>query len=393
MIHIWKDINQLATLEGAIKKDGRHLLPEDLSIIDDAAVVFDDDHLYFAGKSSELPSEYQKAAISKRGHVVAPELVDSHTHLVFAGNRADEYAMRLNGADYQAIAKAGGGILSTMRATKDASEAELFETACERIERIHSYGVGTIEIKSGYALTLAGEAKLTRVIERLKEMYAPQVRIYNTFMAAHAVPKGYANSAAYMSEVVLPLLNDLASENIVDAVDIFHEGGYFDARDVRALFDQAQTLGLKLKMHADEFQDNGGATLAAEYGALSADHLLCTGAQGIKDLAASSTVATLLPGTGYFLGKPQANARALLDAGAKVAIASDYNPGSCHVDNVLLLASLAAPNYKMNLCELWCGITHNAAHALGIENHTRFSAFKANTLSELTYSWGRNFKA
>lgn len=391
MINVWKDLTQLVTLENAVKKDGRKLLPDDLSIIDDGAVVFDDSHIYFAGKTSELPAEYKNIAVSKRGHIATPELVDSHTHLVFAGNRANEYSMRLNGADYQAIAKAGGGILSTMRATKDASESELFELGCERIERIASYGVGTIEIKSGYALTLAGEAKLTRVIERLKEMYSPQIRIFNTFMAAHAVPKEYTNSAHYMKEVVLPLLSDLANEQIIDAVDIFHEGGYFDEEDVRALFYKAKEFNLNLKMHADEFADNGGASLAAEFDALSADHLLCIGEKGIKDLASSTTVATLLPGTGYFLGKPQANARALLDAGAKVAIASDYNPGSCHVDNVLLIASLAAPNYKMNLCELWCAITHNAAHALGIENHTRFSLFKANSVSELTYSWGRNF--
>src|SRR5690606_21941480 len=151
---------------------------------------------------------------------------------------------------------------------------------------------------------------------------------------------------------------------------------YFNESDVCSLFDQAIKLGLNLKIHADEFGDNGGAILAAKYGALSADHLLCTGQVGIQALAQSKTVATLLPGTGYFLGKPQAKARALLDAGAKVAIASDYNPGSCHVDNVLLLASLAAPNYKMNMAEMWCAITLNARSALGLSALPRFSQFK-----------------
>ena len=388
MITVWKDINQLATLEGAIKKDGRNLIPEDLGIIDNGALVFDDDKVLWQGSTTDLPAQYHAAAISKRGYVVTPQLVDSHTHLVFAGDRADEYSMRLNGADYQAIATAGGGILSTMRATIKASDSELFDLACERIERINNYGVGTIEIKSGYALTIKDELRLTRVIEKLKTHFKGRVRLINTFMAAHAVPSDYKSSNEYMTQVVMPVLKELSKEKIVDIVDIFHEQGYFDDKDVELLFNQAKTFGLGLKIHADEFNDNGGATLAAKHGALSADHLLCTGEAGIMALAKSSTVATLLPGTGYFLGKKQANARALLDAGAKVAIASDFNPGSCHIDNVLLLASLSAANYRLNLAELWCAITLNAAHALGIKNHNRFSIFKANKLSDITYSWG-----
>tara|TARA_R110000868_G_scaffold100129_10_gene275492 strand:+ start:115 stop:1305 length:1191 start_codon:yes stop_codon:yes gene_type:complete len=391
MITAWKDIAELATLEGAIKKDGRHLLPSDLGIIKNAAIVFDDDKIVWQGNSADLPQQYQQAAVSLKDHVVTPEIVDSHTHLVFAGNRADEYKMRLDGADYQAIAKSGGGILATMNATKDADEEELFQLAVTRIERIHSYGVGTIEVKSGYALTLDGERKLSRIIHRLKCHFEGKVRILNTFMAAHAVPKDFTSSSSFIEKIVLPLLGELAQDNIIDAVDIFHEQGYFDLNDVENLFQLAKKLGLPVKMHADEFGDNGGASIAARNNALSADHLLCTGALGIQALANSKTVATLLPGTGYFLGKPQAQARDLLDAGAKVAIASDFNPGSCHVDNVLLLASLAAPNYKMNSAELWAAITINARDALGLEAKPRFSIFKAKSLSEITYSWGRNF--
>ena len=211
-------------------------------------------------------------------------------------------------------------------------------------------------------------------------------------MAAHAVPKDYASSNQYLKNVVLPALLELSNDNIIDAVDIFHEIGYFDTHDVIELFEYAHDLGLRLKIHADEFQDNSGASLAAQYNALSADHLLCTGEAGITALANSSTVATLLPGTGYFLGKPQAKARALLDAGAKVAIASDFNPGSCHFDNLLQVASLAAPNYKMNICELWAAITINASSALGLDaSQPRFSVFKTDSISEITYSWGRNF--
>ena len=191
----------------------------------------------------------------------------------------------------------------------------------------------------------------------------------------------------------------LADKKIIDAVDIFHEEGYFGSKEVISLFDLAKNLNIPIKIHADEFNDNKGALLAVEYGALSADHLLCTNKDNIKAMAQSNTVATLLPGTGMFLGKNQANGRMFLDEGAKVAIASDYNPGSCHWDNLLSIASLAAPIYKMNITELWCSITLNASHALGLKNQgaivegftPKFSLFKVDTVDQITYNWGQNF--
>jgi imidazolonepropionase len=202
-----------------------------------------------------------------------------------------------------------------------------------------------------------------------------------------------------MDEVVLPLLEKLAPLKIIDAVDIFHEKNYFDEKDTQSLFNLAKRLGIHTKIHADELNDNNGASLAVLNQALSADHLLKIGLQGIKDLASSDTVATILPGTAFFLGKPLAPARELLDAGAKVAIASDYNPGSCHCDNVLLVASMSAAQLKLKQVELWCGITLNAAHALSLRNQgviqvgmkPRFSLFKIESLSHVTYNWGRNF--
>jgi imidazolonepropionase len=186
---------------------------------------------------------------------------------------------------------------------------------------------------------------------------------------------------------------------IIDAVDIFHEKNYFNADDVSLLFMKAKSLGIPRKIHADELNDNSGSSLAVEFEALSADHLLKINAQGIADLAYSKTVATLLPGTAFFLGKTLAPARAILDGGVKVAIASDYNPGSCHCDNLLLIASLSAAQLKINQCELWAGITMNAAAALGLTNqgaltigmNPRFSLFKVKSLSEITYNWGKNF--
>lgn len=398
MIHL-KNISQLATLEGVHQKDGRQLDPEDLSVVSQASVIYDQKILW-VGPTKDVPSNYSRArTVDLSDYCLTPEIVDSHTHLVFAGDRADEYLMRLNGADYQEIARQGGGILSTMKATREASAEELYLSACERVRLIHSLGVGTIEIKSGYGLNYETEKKQAQVIHQLKQDFAPDIQIVRTFMAAHAVPKEFSSSHDYLTTVCLPLLKELAELGWIDQVDIFHEIGYFDEQDVRALAQAAQDLGLPIKTHADEFHDNNGAALASELNALSADHLLSCSSQGMQALANSSTVATLLPGTGLFLGKPQAKARELLDRGAKVALASDYNPGSCHFNNLLMLASIMAPQFKLNQAELWAAITYNASHALGLTDQgalvpglkPRFSFFKIDRLSQITYHWGSHF--
>lgn len=397
---VYRHLTQLVTLAGAHQKDGRNLLPSDLTIINDGAIAFDEEKIHWVGCDDELPQEFQQLpTVNLTGHVLTPEIVDSHTHLVFGGDRAFEYNLRLDGADYQAIAASGGGILSTMKATIESSEEELFDLGSERVRRLHSYGIGTIEIKSGYGLTLESERKLMRVINRLKHTFAPEIQIFRTYMAAHAVPKEYSSSRDYLNEVVLPLLSEFSEQGLIDACDIFHEVGYFDRDDVEILFKKCQELGVARKIHADEFGDNSGASLAAQFKALSADHLLGSGDQGIKDLAQSQTVATLLPGTGFFLGKAQARARDLLAAGAKLALASDYNPGSCHCDNLLLIASLSAKTLGLSSAELWCALTHNSAHALGLTSQgaliaglkPRFSLFKCPSLAHITYNWGRNF--
>ena len=394
-IRVLKNFSQIVTLEAVYKKDGRRPLPDDIGIIEDGSVVIDDEKIIWVGK--EIPSQYNACVQEDfSGKTLLPELVDSHTHLVFGGNRANEYVMRLNGADYQQIAASGGGILKTMRGTNSLTSTELFELGKKRIEKLCAYGIGTIEIKSGYGLTYQQEKDLTLVIDRLKKHFAPRVQIINTYMAAHAVPKEFSSSKKYMEQVVLPLLEELTE--IIDVVDIFHEQGYFSCDDVKALFDKALKFNLAIKMHADEFNDNGGARLAASYGALSADHLLMTGADGIKALAESATVATLLPGTGFFLGKKQARCRDFLNAGCKVALASDYNPGSCHCDNLLLIAEFAAPGYGMNIAELLAAITLNSAHALGLRQQgaivkglkPRFTIFDAPSVSEVIYNWGNN---
>lgn len=396
---LFKNLNQILTLDIAHQKDGRHLFEQDLGLINHAAVVFDQDKIIWVGSCNDVPQNLKiDQSFDLKGHVLTPEIVDSHTHLVFAGNRADEYTMRLNGHDYQDIARAGGGILATTIATREASFETLFETGKKRIEAIHTYGVGTIEIKSGYALTFDGEKLVAEVIDALKKHFSPHVNIVRTSMAAHALPKEYSNTADYMHEVVLPLLDELTTEGLIDQADIFHEKGYFNDDDLDQFIQSCKKLNLPFKLHADEFNDNGGAISAASNQALSADHLLSSKKESLISLAQSDCVATLLPGTGFFLGKKQADAQTLLQAGAKVAIASDFNPGSCHMDNLLLCASLSAPIYKMNLTQLWAAITLNSSHALGLRSQgaikqglaPRFSLFKCEQLSEITYSWGKN---
>jgi len=393
-------INEIATLASAHQKDGRRLIPTDLSLIKDGAIVFDDEKIHWIGKTKYLPKHFcHIPSLNLSGHVLVPEIVDSHTHLIFGGDRASEYSERLNGTSYQEIAARGGGILFTMKETQNASDEDLLIGAKKRIEQLISYGIRTIEIKSGYGLSYQEEKRLSLLIYELKECFAPKVQIFNTYLAAHDVPKDFNSSTDYLDQVVLPLLKELAFLKVIDAVDIFHEINYFNETDVRRLFQAAEELGIPRKIHADELNTNQGAELACEFKALSADHLLKISDEGINQLANSSTVATLLPGTAFFLGKPLAPAQKMLQAGVKVALASDYNPGSCHCDNLLLIASISAAQLKMNMAQLWCGITLNAAHALGMRDQgaliiglkPRFSLFKAPTLAHITYNWGKNF--
>lgn len=397
---LFYNFSQIATLQEAHKKDGRKLVASDLSVICNSSIVTKDDQIVWVGPSVDLPLEFLEVEkIDVNGKVCTPELVDAHTHLVFGGDRSHEYTMRLNGASYEEIAAAGGGILNTMNGTNSLTRSDLLDLAVIRAREMKAQGVGTIEVKSGYGLNFEKEFEISRIISDLKNILAPDIQIINTYMAAHAVPREYKSSYEYMKEVVLPLLDQLYEEKIISSVDIFHEKNYFTDEDVVSLFERASRLGISVKIHADEFNDNGGASLAVRYNALSADHLLKISDVGIKNISESNTVATLLPGTGLFLGKEMAPGRKLLDAGAKVAIASDFNPGSCHCSNLLLLASLAAPMYKMNIAELWCAITLNAAHALGLKDQgaiapgmkARFSIFNTDSIDKITYSWGKNF--
>lgn len=392
----YKNINELITLKEASKKKGRRLEPSDLSIIKKGAIVFDQEKIIWLGKSANIPSNLsQVKAVDLAGHILMPGLVDSHTHLVFAGDRAFEYTMRLNGATYEEIYEAGGGILHSSQKTNKASDEELLSLARERILRIKAKGVTTVEIKSGYGLDYQEEKRLTLLIDQLKKEFQSQITIFNTYMAAHAIPKKFKDSNEYLSKVVIPLLEELAPLGIIDAVDIFHEKNYFTKKNVEDLFNKANELNIPKKIHADELNDNSGAHLACKYHCLSADHLLMTNDTGIKKLANSETVATLLPGTALFLGKELPPARKLLDQGAQVALATDFNPGSCHFNHLLQLARITGKSLQMNSAELIAAITLNAAQALGFKDRGHldeglkpdFSLFHTESLDKLLYSW------
>ncbi len=394
---VLKNCKEILTMSDAHQKDGRFLEPEDKNIIKNSSVLCVDGLIKEIGSWEQLKNSTDKDTIvlDCSDLCISPELVDSHTHLIFGGNRAFEYRMRLDGSTYEEIAKNGGGILHTMQQTNSSSKKDLLTSAIERIKKIHSLGVGTIEIKSGYGLNIEKEIELSEIINELKEAFRGKVQIFNTFMAAHAVPAPFKNSSDYLEEVVLPTLEKLGPKNILDAVDIFLEVGYFTINDVKKLKKSADKFSLPIKVHADEFICLDGASLSCELGALSADHLLAINENGVKSLSKSNTVATLLPGTGYFLGKPQCDARKLLDAGAKVNIASDFNPGSCHQFDLKKIACTAAPNYNLNSTELWASITLNAAAALGKNSQgylaknskARFSFWKSNSLDEVIYNW------
>jgi imidazolonepropionase len=296
--------------------------------------------------------------------VITPALIDCHTHIVHGGNRAREFEMRLNGASYEEIARAGGGIVSTVAATRGASEAELRASALPRIDALIAQGVGTVEIKSGYGLDIETELKMLRVARDLGQ--ERPITVVTSFLGAHAVPAG-AEAAAYIDTVCLPALEAAHAEGLVDAVDGFCEGIAFDTAQIARVFDRAQALGLPVKLHAEQLSHIGGIALAARYGALSADHVEYATAQDAATLAASGTVAVLLPGAFYTIHETQAPpVQAFRDHGVAMAVGTDWNPGSSPLGSLLLAMNMACTLFRLTPAEALAGTTRNAARALGL---------------------------
>ncbi|WP_186399142.1 imidazolonepropionase [Stappia sp. P2PMeth1] len=337
-------------------------------LVEDGAVAIGaDGRIAWCGSAAELPAQFASwPSRSLGGRLVTPGLVDCHTHIVHGGNRAREFELRLEGASYEEIARAGGGIVSTVAATRAASEDELVASALPRLDTLIGEGVTTIEIKSGYGLTIADEMRMLAAARRLGRERG--VRVVTSWLAAHAVPADYkGRSQAYLDEVALPGLDAAHAAGLVDAVDGFCEGIAFSPAEMAQVFDRATALGLPVKLHAEQLSDLGGAKLAAQYGALSADHLEYLGQDGIDAMAASGTVAVLLPGAFYTLRETQAPpVAALRKAGVPIALATDCNPGSSPLTSLLLAMNMGATLFRLTPEECLAGATREAARALGL---------------------------
>ena len=341
-----------------------------LNVIEDGAILIKDGVIRYVGNSNPLRQIYSLFGngatfreIDANGRVVLPGFVDSHTPMVFGGFRADEFRMRLEGASYMSIMEKGGGIQSTVNATREASVAQLVENAEWLMDRMISMGVTTVEAKSGYGLDYNSEARMLAAISRLASK--KKIEVVPTFLGAHAVPEEYkGRTGEYVDLLISEMLPKF--RKAAKFCDVFTEKNVFELEDSRRLMEAAKAMGYKLKFHADEIVQLGGAELAAELGAVSADHLLHVSDQGIKDMAEKNVVATLLPLTAFALKEPYAPARKMIEAGCAVALATDLNPGSCFSGSIPLMIALACIHMGMTIEEVITALTINGAAACGL---------------------------
>ncbi len=345
--------------------------PAAYSLILSSSLVVEDDRIAWLGSDEDMPKKYKVSdcqLIDCKNKVVTPGLIDCHTHLVYGSHRAQEFEMRLEGASYEEIARSGGGINSTVKHTREASEAELIKKADKRLKDLMDEGVTTVEIKSGYGLDAQNEIKMLKVASTLAEQNS--IRVQKTFLGAHALPPEYqGDKEAYIDVVCSEMLSAAVAANLVDAVDGFCEGIAFSVEQMERVFDKAEELGLSVKLHAEQLSHLGGAVMASNRGALSVDHIEYLQAEEAEILAKNNTVAVLLPGAFYTLKETQLPpVQALREQNVPIAIATDLNPGSSPLHSILLTMNMACTLFGLTPTEALAGVTINAAKALGLDN-------------------------
>ena len=352
-------------------------------LVEDAAIAVQEGRISWVGDATDLPQDYAEwEKVELEGALVTPALVDCHTHLVFGGDRSREFALRLEGASYEEIAQAGGGIRSTVSATRAASDADLLHSALRRADDLIADGVAVIEIKSGYGLTIEHELRMLRIAREIGRKRS--VRIRTSWLAAHALPPEFEGKAdRYIDEIVIPGLEAAVAEGLVDAVDGFCEGIGFSPAQIRKVFDKARELGVRVKLHAEQLSDLKGSVMAAEYGALSADHLEWLAPEDAAILAEKGVVAVLLPGAFYALRETRLPPLdALRENGVAMALATDCNPGSSPMSSLRLAMNLGCTLFRMTPEEALAGATRHAAKALALEvDHGTIEAGKRADLA------------
>ncbi|KNX40449.1 Imidazolonepropionase [Roseovarius tolerans] len=366
-------------------------------LIAQAAICVEGAAIRWVGSAGDVPEEFRDVSVrSLGGRLVTPALIDCHTHIVHGGDRAREFEMRLEGASYEEIARAGGGIVSTVSATREADEESLLSDALPRVDALIAEGVGCIEIKSGYGLDLETELRMMRVARRIGEMRP--VTVVTSFLGAHAVPAG-EDADRYIDEVCLPALEAAHAEGLVDAVDGFCEGIAFDTAQIARVFDRAAVLGLPVKLHAEQLSHMGSTALAARYGALSADHVEYATEEDARALAQAGSVAVLLPGAFYTLRETQTPpVQAFREAGVPMAVGTDLNPGSSPLGSLLLAMNMGCTLFRLTPEEALAGTTRHAARALGLSDRGEIRAglradlavWDVKTPAELSYRIGSN---
>ena len=396
---ILKNIGKLVTMQGSSSFRVKEEMNK-INIIENAYIAVKNGKILAIGVGDEFGNlcEDDTKIHDAEGLLVTPGLIDSHTHLIHGGSRENEFSMKLNGVPYIEILNNGGGILSTVKATKEASEEELYKKAKKSLDRMLEFGVTTVEEKSGYGLELNTEIKQLEVARVLDKNHP--VDLVHTFLGAHAVPEEYKeNHKAYIDilvDVMMPKIKDMG---LAEFCDVFCEEGVFTIEESEYILQKAKEMGYKLKIHADEIESLGGAELAAKLGCVSADHLMAASDEGIKMMAENNVVANILPATSFNLNKNYADCRKMIDMGAIVSLSSDYNPGSCPSENLQLVMQLGCLHLKMTPNEVLTAVTINAAYAIDradkigsieVGKNADFVVFDARNVEYLMYHFGIN---